>query len=68
MSLPSHRAFRQLVSSEWCVTLQYYPGIEFGFNDILLRQADKETVSLLLSNMGEFPRFDISDLILNQLN
>jgi len=48
--------------------IQYHPGIEFGFHDILLRQPDKRIVIILLNNSGDFPRFDITDLILNQLN
>jgi CubicO group peptidase (beta-lactamase class C family) len=48
--------------------IQYHPGIEFGFHDILLREPDKNVVVILLSNMGDFPRFDITDLILNELN
>lgn len=48
--------------------IQYHPGIEFGFHDILLREPDKNIVIVLLSNMGDFPRFDMTDLILNELN
>jgi CubicO group peptidase (beta-lactamase class C family) len=48
--------------------IQYHPGIEFGFHDILLREPDKNVVVILLSNMGDFPRFDMTDLILNELN
>jgi CubicO group peptidase (beta-lactamase class C family) len=48
--------------------IQYHPGIEFGFHDILLREPDKRIVIILLSNMGDFPRFDMTDLILNELN
>jgi CubicO group peptidase (beta-lactamase class C family) len=48
--------------------IQYHPGIEFGFHDMLLREADKGIVVILLSNMGDFPRFDITDLILSELN
>lgn len=48
--------------------IQYHPGIEFGFHDILLREPDKDIVVILLSNMGDFPRFDMTDLILNELN
>jgi CubicO group peptidase (beta-lactamase class C family) len=48
--------------------IQYHPGIEFGFHDILLREPDKNVVVILLSNSGDFPRFDMADLILNELN
>lgn len=48
--------------------IQYHPGIEFGFHDILLREPDKNVVVILLSNMGDFPRFDMTDLILKELN
>jgi CubicO group peptidase (beta-lactamase class C family) len=46
----------------------YHPGIEFGFHDILVREPDKDIVVILMSNMGDFPRFDMTDLILNELN
>lgn len=48
--------------------IQYHPGTDMGFYSMLLRQPDEETVIILLSNGGDFPRFDITDLILEQLN
>ncbi len=46
----------------------YHPGTEFGFFDMLIFQPDKEIVLVLLNNTGDFPRFDITDLILTELN
>ncbi len=48
--------------------IQYHPGTEVGFYDILVRQPDKDIFIILLSNKSDFPRFDMTDLILNQLN
>jgi CubicO group peptidase (beta-lactamase class C family) len=46
----------------------YHPGTEFGFYDMLLLQQDKGVVVILLNNTGDFPRFDMTDLILDELN
>ena len=46
----------------------YHPGTEFGFFDMLVFQPDKGIVFVLLNNTGDFPRFDITDLILSELN
>jgi CubicO group peptidase (beta-lactamase class C family) len=46
----------------------YHPGTEFGFYDMLVLQPDKGIVVILLNNTGDFPRFDITDLILDELN
>lgn len=48
--------------------VQYQIGSEFGFHNILLREPDKNVVVILLSNMGDFPRLDMADLILKELN
>ncbi len=48
--------------------VQYHPGTEVGFYDILVRQPDKDIFIILLSNKSDFPRFDMTDLILNELN
>jgi CubicO group peptidase (beta-lactamase class C family) len=49
-------------------TIQYHPGTEVGFYDMLVRQPDKDIFIILLSNKSDFPRFDMTDLILNELN
>ena len=49
-------------------TIQFHPGTEPGFYSMLIRQPDKGIVIILLNNKGEFPRFEMSDLILNELN
>jgi CubicO group peptidase (beta-lactamase class C family) len=49
-------------------TIQYHPGTETGFYSMLVRQPDKGIVIILLNNTGEFPRFDMTDLILELLN
>lgn len=36
--------------------------------NMLLRQPDKDIFIILLSNHSGFPRFDMTDLILNELN
>ncbi|MBS1975714.1 MAG: beta-lactamase family protein, partial [Bacteroidetes bacterium] len=48
--------------------VQYHPGTEVGFFDMLVRQPDKDIFIILLSNKSDFPRFDMTDLILNELN
>jgi len=48
--------------------IQYHPGTEFGFFDMLVIQPDKGNVLILLNNTGDFPRFDMTDLILTTLN
>lgn len=48
--------------------IHYHPGTDFGFHTMFLKQPDEKITLVLLSNMGEFPRFEISDLILNELN
>jgi CubicO group peptidase (beta-lactamase class C family) len=49
-------------------TVYYHPGTEFGFYDMLVLQPDKKLVLILLNNTGEFPRFDMTDLILGEMN
>lgn len=49
-------------------TIQYHPGTEIGFYDMLVRQPDKDIFIIILNNKGDFPRFDMTDLILNILN
>jgi hypothetical protein len=49
-------------------TVIYHPGTEFGFFDMLVFQPDKGIVLVLLNNTGDFPRFDITDLMLTLLN
>jgi CubicO group peptidase (beta-lactamase class C family) len=48
--------------------VRYHPGTEFGFFDMLVMQPDNEIVVILLNNTGDFPRFDMTDLILNELD
>jgi CubicO group peptidase (beta-lactamase class C family) len=45
-----------------------HPGTDFGFSTMLARQPDRGNVVILLNNTGEFPLFDITDLILSVLN
>lgn len=35
---------------------------------MFVRQPDKDVTIVLLNNTGDFPRFEITDLILNELN
>ncbi|MBN9384934.1 MAG: serine hydrolase [Chitinophagaceae bacterium] len=49
-------------------TVQYHPGTELGLYAMLVRQPDKDIFIILLNNTGDFPRFEMTDLILNGLN
>jgi CubicO group peptidase (beta-lactamase class C family) len=49
-------------------SVHYHPGTEFGFYSMLVLQPDKNLTLILLNNKGEFPRFDITDLILTFIN
>lgn len=46
----------------------YHPGTDMAFYSMLLKQPDEQISIILLSNTGDFPRFEISDLILEVLN
>jgi hypothetical protein len=48
--------------------IQYHGGTDFGFKSMLARQPDKDNTVILLNNTGEFPVFDITDLLLNIIN
>ncbi|MGC4022996.1 MAG: serine hydrolase [Cyclobacteriaceae bacterium] len=47
---------------------EYHPGTEAGFFTMLLRRPEKGVFIVLLNNTGDFPRFDITDLILSELD
>ncbi|MEQ9402856.1 MAG: serine hydrolase [Cyclobacteriaceae bacterium] len=47
--------------------IQYHAGAELGFYSMFLKQPDKKISIILLNNTGDFPRFPIADLILNEL-
>jgi CubicO group peptidase (beta-lactamase class C family) len=49
-------------------TIQYHGGTDFGFKSMMARQPDKDNLVILLNNTGEFPLFDITDLVLNIIN
>ena len=46
----------------------YHPGTDFGFYSMFAKQSDLDISIILLSNTGYFPRFEITELILNELN
>ena len=46
----------------------YHPGTDFGFHTMFARQPDNGNLVILLNNTGDFPRFDLTDLILAELN
>lgn len=48
--------------------IYYHPGTELGFYSMFLKQPDEGITIILLSNTGDFPRFEITDLILEELN
>jgi CubicO group peptidase (beta-lactamase class C family) len=46
----------------------YHPGTDFGYYSMFARQPDKHNLIILLNNTGDFERFDMTDLILNEIN
>lgn len=46
----------------------YHPGTDFGYYTMFVRQPDSNNLIIMLSNTGDFPRFDLTDLILDVLN
>jgi len=48
--------------------LVYHPGTSMGFYSMFLKQPDEGISIILLSNTGDFPRFEMTDLILRVLN
>ncbi|HEY9049239.1 MAG TPA: serine hydrolase [Ohtaekwangia sp.] len=49
-------------------TIIYHPGTDFGYYAMFVQQPDNDNIVILLNNTGDFPRFDMTDLILNELN
>ena len=45
----------------------YHPGTDLGFYTMFLKQPDEGITIILLNNTGEFPRFEITELILNEI-
>jgi CubicO group peptidase (beta-lactamase class C family) len=48
--------------------ITYHPGTDMGINSMFARQEDGQNTVILLNNTGDFPRFEITDLILTALN
>lgn len=48
--------------------INYHPGTDFGFYSMFVKQPDLGITIILLNNTGEFPRFEMTELILNELN
>ncbi|TDW96067.1 serine hydrolase [Dinghuibacter silviterrae] len=46
----------------------YHPGTDLGFFTMFARQDDRNATIVLLNNTGDFPRFEMTDLILSELN
>jgi CubicO group peptidase (beta-lactamase class C family) len=46
----------------------YHPGTDFGFYSMFVKQPDIGITIILLNNTGEFPKFEMTELILNELN
>lgn len=49
-------------------TIIYHPGTDFGYYSMFVRQPDQQNLVIMLSNHGDFPRFELTDLVLDQLN
>lgn len=45
----------------------YHPGVDFGFHTMFVKQPDLGITIILLNNTGDFPRFEMTELILNVL-
>ena len=45
----------------------YHPGTDFGYYSMFVRNPETNTLIILLSNTGDFPRFDITDILLDVL-
>jgi CubicO group peptidase (beta-lactamase class C family) len=48
--------------------IQYHGGTDFGFKSMLARQPDRDNVVIILNNTGEFPLFDITDVLFTIIN
>jgi CubicO group peptidase (beta-lactamase class C family) len=48
--------------------VNFHPGTDHAFYSMFLKQPSKGITIVLMSHCGEFPRMDISDLILQELN
>jgi CubicO group peptidase (beta-lactamase class C family) len=48
--------------------ITYHPGTDLGFYSMFVRQEDADNAIILLNNTGDFPRFEMTDLILGWLN
>ena len=59
---------RKLFNQSKKHTIIYHPGTDFGYYTMFVRQPDNRGLIILLNNSGDFPRFDIADLILNIIN
>jgi CubicO group peptidase (beta-lactamase class C family) len=46
----------------------YHPGTDFGYYSMFVRQPDQQNLLVMLSNHGDFPRFELTDLVLDILN
>lgn len=46
----------------------YHPGTDIGYYSMFVRQPDADNLIIMLGNNGNFPRFDLTDLILDEIN
>jgi CubicO group peptidase (beta-lactamase class C family) len=46
----------------------YHPGTDIGYYSMFVRQPDADNLIIMLSNNGDFPRFDMTDLILDEID
>lgn len=49
-------------------TIIYHPGTDLGYYTMFVMQHAENNLVVLLNNTGDFPRFDMTDLILDELN
>ena len=48
--------------------ITYHPGTDLGFFTMFVQEPVTDTCIILLNNTGDFPRYDLTDMILNILN
>jgi CubicO group peptidase (beta-lactamase class C family) len=48
--------------------ITYHPGTDVGFYTMYVRQEDTDSCIILLNNTGDFPRYDMTDLMLDIMN
>lgn len=59
---------RKLFRQSKKYTIVYHPGTDMGYYTMFLRIPETNTLIVLLNNTGDFPRFDITGLLLDEMD